>query len=184
MQKTLAYFFVLVYNVNRKICIIKSNFMEDKTMSSRSSRHSRIIEIISKKEIETQEELVKGLKEEGLEVTQATVSRDIKDLGLIKIVGSNKKYKYALINDDSCGTSKIPTIFKESILTTTVLTNMLVIEVIKGTAELVSSFISKQNLDDCLGVVNGADTVLVLAKSGTEEAIRDKIASIMQGNEK
>jgi len=150
---------------------------------SRASRHSRIIEIISKNEIETQEELVKGLRDTGLDVTQATVSRDIKDLGLIKIVGNNKKYKYALINDDTCGTNKIPNIFRDSILTTTTLPNMLVVKVIKGTSQLVSSFITKLNLDNCLGVVYGDETVLVIANNGAENAIRDKIVSIAEGNE-
>ena len=152
-------------------------------MSSRSSRHSRIIEIISKNEIETQEELVKGLKDTGLNVTQATVSRDIKDLGLIKIVGSNKKYKYALINDNTCGINKIPNIFKDSILTSTVLPNMLVIKVVKGTSELVSTFITKLNIDNCLGVVNGEETVLVIAKDGAEEVVRNKIIEIIEGVE-
>lgn len=154
-------------------------------MSSRSNRHSRIIEIISKNEIETQEELVKGLKDAGMDVTQATVSRDIKDLGLIKIVGNNKKYKYSLINDDTCGINKIPNIFKESILTSTVLPNMLVIKVAKGTASLVSSFITKFNLDECLGVVSGDDTVLVIATNDEGiDVIRNKIQETIQGNAK
>ncbi|MBR7091065.1 MAG: arginine repressor [Clostridia bacterium] len=149
---------------------------------SRASRHSRIIEIISNNEIETQEELVSSLRDTGLDITQATVSRDIKDLGLIKIVGINKKYKYALINDDNYGTNRIPNIFKESILTTTILPNMLVIKVIRGTAQLVGAFINKLNLDDCLGVVYGEDTVLLIIRNNAEESIREKITSIQEDN--
>ena len=65
---------------------------------ARSVRQSKIIEIISNNEIETQDELVNALKDAGFDITQATISRDIKELGLIKIVGNSKKYKYAFIS--------------------------------------------------------------------------------------
>ena len=66
----------------------------------KSKRHSKIIEIINSKAIETQEELAEELKSAGFEVTQATVSRDIKTLRLIKIQGSDGKYRYSIINQN------------------------------------------------------------------------------------
>ena len=64
---------------------------------ARSSRQSKILELISTKEIETQDELARELKNANFEITQATISRDIKELGLTKILGSNGKYKYAIL---------------------------------------------------------------------------------------
>ena len=65
---------------------------------ARNSRQSKILEIISQNEIETQEELVDALREAKFDVTQATISRDIKELGLIKILSDSKKYKYAIVS--------------------------------------------------------------------------------------
>ena len=65
----------------------------------RSARHSKILEIISHKEIETQEELCEELEKQNIVVTQATISRDIRDLHLFKVAGVEKKYRYAYIND-------------------------------------------------------------------------------------
>ena len=67
---------------------------------ARNSRQSKILDIITNQEIETQEELVDALRKAEFDVTQATISRDIKELGLIKILSDSKKYKYAIVSSN------------------------------------------------------------------------------------
>lgn len=130
---------------------------------ARNIRQSKIISIISNAEIETQEELVSALRADGFDVTQATISRDIKELGLIKIVGKIKKYKYAFIDtDEKVGTNKTTALFKEAVLSIKPVNNMVVLKTVKGTASMVSGFLDKLALDDMLGCVFGEDTVMAL----------------------
>lgn len=130
---------------------------------ARNIRQSKIISIISNAEIETQEELVSALRADGFDVTQATISRDIKELGLIKIVGKIKKYKYAFIDtDEKVGTNKTTALFKEAVLSIKPVNNMVVLKTVKGTASMVSGFLDKLALDYMLGCVFGEDTVMAL----------------------
>ena len=78
---------------------------------ARNSRQSKILELISTNEIETQEELVSSLKDANFDVTQATISRDIKELGLIKILSDSKKYKYAVVSSSAQALSDVGCIF-------------------------------------------------------------------------
>ena len=84
---------------------------------ARNLRQNKILELISTYEIEKQDELVDMLKKENFEITQATISRDIKELGLVKVMTEDKKYKYAYVVDDEAETnSKYKTIFKEAVV--------------------------------------------------------------------
>ncbi len=133
---------------------------------ARSVRQSKIIEIISNNEIETQDELVNALKDAGFDITQATISRDIKELGLIKIVGNSKKYKYAFIDsEDRVCNNKSISIFKEVTIWIKPVGNLLVLKTVKGTSQLVSSFVDKMAIDGMLGCVHGDDTVMVIAEN-------------------
>lgn len=130
---------------------------------ARNIRQSKIISIISNAEIETQEELVSALRAEGFDITQATISRDIKELGLIKIVGKIKKYKYAFIDtDEKVGTNKTTNLFKEAVLSVQGLNNFVVLKTVKGTASMVSGFLDKLAIDNMLGCVFGEDTVMAI----------------------
>ncbi len=130
---------------------------------ARSSRHSKIIEIISKNEIETQEELVDALCSAGYDITQATVSRDIKELGLIKIAGETKKYRYAFVGEnDNVGSSRVTNIFRQAVMWVKSVGNLVVVKTLKGTAMAVSNFIDKLSIDHVMGCVGGDDTVMVI----------------------
>ncbi len=130
---------------------------------ARSSRQSKIIEIISNTEIETQEELVSSLCNSGFDVTQATISRDIKELGLIKIVGDKKKYRYAFVgNEDRIGANKVANIFKEAVIWVKNMNNMIVIKTLRGTASAVGNFVDRLAIEHILGCVYGDDTVMLL----------------------
>ncbi len=135
---------------------------------ARSSRQSKILELISTKEIETQEELAKELKNANFEITQATISRDIKELGLTKILSSSGKYKYAILGgEQQVVSNKYINIFKESVISVKPALNLAVVKTIKGMAAGVCSFIDKLNLNELLGATCGDDTVMLIFPSTT-----------------
>ena len=131
---------------------------------SRRDRQNAIERIIAEKEIETQNELVDALIAAGFSVTQATVSRDINEMGLVKVAGKQKKYRYALHNSDQ-KINKLSTIFKESVISINTALNMLVIKTYEGSANAACLLLDKLNLPNILGTIAGEDTILVIARS-------------------
>ena len=124
------------------------------------------MELIAKNSIETQEELVEQLKTHGFNVTQATVSRDIKELGLIKIL-ENGKYKYAYLGDGEKPNvnNKMINILRESMVSMDSAGNLIVIKTLSGSANAAAMVIDKLNIDSVLGSIAGDDTLLVIVKS-------------------
>ncbi len=133
---------------------------------ARNSRQAKILEIISNKAIETQDELVSELRAANFDITQATISRDIKELGLIKIATENNKYKYAVIGNtqNPIATNKKMTIFKECVISIKTALNLVVVKTLNGTAGLVSNFIDSLSLNTILGCTYGDDTVMVVTQ--------------------
>lgn len=144
---------------------------------ARSARQSKILELISTKEIETQDELARELKNANFEITQATISRDIKELGLTKILTSSGKYKYAIIGSDEQQISnKFVSIFREAVISAKAVLNIVVVKTLKGMGSGVCSFIDKLNLTELVGAVNGDDTVMLIFPSAIHAA--DAVQSI------
>ena len=131
---------------------------------ARSSRQSKILELISTKEIETQDELVTELKNLNFDITQATISRDIKELRIIKILSSETgKYKYAVVeNENQAVSNKYILVFKEAVISIKNAKNLCVLKTIKGMASAVCGIIDKLNLENVLGAVCGDDTVMII----------------------
>ena len=131
---------------------------------ARSLRQSKILEIISAFEVETQDDLVAKLRQSGLDITQATISRDIKELGLIKILSQESgKYKYSLpVSNDSLVTNKNISIFKEAVISIKPAQNLVVIKTIKGMATAICGLVDKLNLDNVMGAVSGDDTIMAI----------------------
>ena len=130
-------------------------------------RHSQIIRLISQYDIETQEELAEALRKEGIAVTQATVSRDIKDLMLIKIPYKNGHYRYALSNEKQSVMSKSHTaiLFQEAVVKIDSAMNMVVLHTIPGSASSVAFAIDHSKYDVIIGTLAGDDTVLIILKT-------------------
>jgi len=148
---------------------------------TRTRRQSKILEVISGVEIETQEDLVKLLNDEGLKITQATISRDIKELGLIKVLGSNKKYKYVYVDS---GEQKISTkllnMLRESVISIRTAMNMIVIKTLSGSANTAGMAVDKLNYQEVVGSVAGDDTLLIILESAEDAAlIKDKLSQII-----
>jgi transcriptional regulator of arginine metabolism len=148
---------------------------------ARSNRQSKILEIISSKEIETQEELVNALSALDYDITQATISRDIKELGLIKILTDSKRYKYALVDSSNQQISdKYAGIFKESVISIKPAGNLVVVKTLRGVASAISAFIEKMNLEYSLGSVFGEDTVMVICSERDEALLTyEKLSSML-----
>ena len=124
--------------------------------------------MISTKEIETQDELARELKNANFEITQATISRDIKELGLTKILSSSGKYKYAILgSEQQIVSNKYINIFKECVISAKSALNLVVIKTIKGMGVGVCSFIDKLNLNELMGATYGDDTVMLVFPSTT-----------------
>ncbi|MBZ4644751.1 MAG: transcriptional regulator of arginine metabolism [Petroclostridium sp.] len=129
-------------------------------------RHSKILELIESNVIETQEELAEKLKSSGFDVTQATVSRDIKELRLIKVLAENGKYKYAAINTpDANITGRLRTIFAESVTNIDFAMNIIVIKTLSGMAQAAAAAIDAMNWPEIVGSIAGDDTIMVITRS-------------------
>ena len=133
---------------------------------ARSARQSKILELISTKEIETQDELARELKNANFEITQATISRDIKELGLTKILSSSGKYKYTFVgSDEQAISNKYISIFKEAVISVKSALNLVVLKTMQGMGSGICSFVDKLNLTDLMGAVAGDDTVMLIFPS-------------------
>lgn len=133
---------------------------------ARSSRQSKILEIISVKEIETQDELARELKNANFEITQATISRDIKELGLTKILGSSGRYKYAPVGSaEQVVSNKYISILREAVISVRSALNIVVVKTLKGMSSSICSFIDKLNLIELMGATYGEDTVMLIFPS-------------------
>ncbi|WP_069649489.1 arginine repressor [Caloranaerobacter ferrireducens] len=126
------------------------------------ARQTKILEIIEENEIETQEELADLLKKQGIEVTQATISRDIRELGIVKVMTNNGKYKYATLKQkQDCVTERLITIFKNSITAMEIAGNLLVLKTLPGAAQIAGSAIDSMNINNIVGTIAGDDTIFV-----------------------
>ena len=129
------------------------------------NRHSKILEIIEKKDIETQEELAEELRKEGIDVTQATVSRDIKELRLVKVLAPSGVYKYAVIDSNNVDISpKLIRVFAESVLSIDHANNLVVIKTLAGSAQAAASAIDALNWREIVGSIAGDDTIMVVIR--------------------
>lgn len=132
-------------------------------MMHRNARQHKILELISTMEIDTQEELCAELNKLNFNVTQATISRDIKELKLYKISGMTKKYKYACLeSDDDSVRGKMKTLFRECVQTITSANNLIVIKTMRGNGSTAGLLVDSLQLKEILGSIAGDDTLLIV----------------------
>ena len=134
-------------------------------------RQSKLLELIRKNEIETQEELLDYLLKEGFSVTQATVSRDIRELRLTKIPTANGKQKYAVLHDATDNMSeKFVRVFKEGFISMDMAQNILVIKTVSGMAGAVCAAIDAMNMREIVGSIAGDDTIMCVIRTTEDTA--------------
>ena len=132
----------------------------------KTNRQSKIIEIIQKNDVETQEELSVFLEQEGFRVTQATVSRDIRELKLTKIPTSSGKQKYAVIGDSGeAMAQKYERVLREAFISVDMAQNILVIKTVAGMANAVCAAIDAMNMKEIVGSVAGDDTIMCAVRT-------------------
>ncbi len=130
------------------------------------NRHAKILELIDKYQIETQEELAVKLKEHGMDVTQATVSRDIKELRLTKVMVDNNHYKYASISQgESSITNRLLTIFTESFISCDYANNIVVVKTLSGMAPASASAVDSLKWAEIVGTIAGDDTIMIVCRA-------------------
>ncbi len=130
------------------------------------SRHAKILELIEKYQIETQEELADKLREHGMSVTQATVSRDIKDLRLIKVTVDDEHYKYAPISQsEGTFTNRLLTIFTESFVNCDYASNIVVVKTLPGMAQASASAMDTLKWMEIVGTIAGDDTIMIVCRT-------------------
>ncbi len=132
----------------------------------KSKRQNKILEIISQHDIETQEELVEALVNSGFRVTQATISRDIKELKLVKIQSASGVYKYsANKKQDSKDIDVLMRIFRDTVVSVEFAVNLVVIKTLSGSANAAAEVIDGLNLDGILGTIAGDNTIFIATAS-------------------
>ncbi len=139
------------------------------------NRHAKILEIIDNYNIETQEEIAEKLKEMGMDVTQATVSRDIKDLRLIKVMSSDGKYRYATISQtENQVSNRLTNILNEAYVSSDYANNIVVVKTLAGMAQAAASAIDSLKWQEILGSIAGDDTLIIVCRA---EKIAEEIVN-------
>lgn len=152
----------------------------------KSKRHALIREIIESESIETQEELAEALRKHAFEVTQATVSRDIKELMLRKVPTSNGRARYAVPADTSRITAggRSARMFQDSVVEVDASENIIVLKTLPGAANAIASIVDHEAWTEVIGTVAGDDTILLVIKP-KEAAVQvtSRLKSMMKGGQ-
>lgn len=145
-------------------------------------RQVAILDIIEKQEIETQEELASALNARGIRVTQATISRDIKELRLLKVLTPSGKYKYATGDQaDNNLTDRFIRMLAESLLSVSSANNLIVVKTLSGSANVAAEALDSMHWPEVLGTLAGDNTVLLIIRSNEETiTVTSRIREMMK----
>lgn len=138
----------------------------------KTQRQSKIMEIISTRDIETQDQLLQALQEEGYSSTQATISRDIKELRIVKELTSFGTYRYTTSAKEASGTfsTRLNTIFRECVTGFDYAQNIVILKTMPGLASAAGSAVDGMNMSVVVGTLAGDDTVLVVMRDSNSAA--------------
>ncbi len=143
-------------------------------------RHSKIVELIGKYEIETQEELAERLNQNGFRVTQATVSRDIRELKLTKISGRDGRQRYVVMQNQETFSEKYIRILRDGYLSMDMAQNILVIRTVSGMAMAVAAALDAIHFHEIVGCIAGDDTIMCAVRSVDDTIlVMDKIRKLV-----
>ena len=148
----------------------------------KTKRQTKMLELIRKYEIETQEELSEYLEKEGYQVTQATVSRDIRELKLTKVAMENGKQKYvALVETGEDLSEKYIRVFKDGFVSMDMAQNILVIKSVSGMAMAVAAAIDAMGLHEIVGCIAGDDTIMCAVRSVEDTiAVMERLRKLVE----
>ena len=148
---------------------------------NKGQRHIKIREIITANEIETQDELVDILKKDGYNVTQATVSRDIKELHLVKVPTNNGTYKYSLPADQRFNPlSKLKRSLMDAFVKIDSASHMIILKTMPGNAQAIGALMDNLDWEEILGTICGDDTILIICRTPADtETVQKKILELL-----
>ncbi len=150
----------------------------------KTKRHSKIVELINSYDIETQEELAQRLEEGGFAVTQATVSRDIRDLKLSKVVMANGKQKYSLMPKQDGISEKYVRILREAFVSMDMAQNILVVKTVSGMAMAAAAALDSMQMSEIVGCIAGDDTIMAAIRSVEDTVVvMERIRKLVYKNE-
>ncbi|GAU76974.1 arginine repressor [Fusibacter sp. 3D3] len=133
------------------------------------SRQSKILEIIEAKDVETQDELAVELRASGFQVTQATVSRDIKEMRLIKVLTKDGRYKYASIREkEGAVNDRFLKIYRNSVISVDFAGNIVIIKTLVGSANAAAVSIDALNIKEIVGTIAGDDTIFLVVREESQ----------------
>ncbi|MGA4719479.1 transcriptional regulator AhrC/ArgR [Fictibacillus nanhaiensis] len=133
---------------------------------NKGQRHIKIREMISNHDIETQDDLVELLKKANFNVTQATVSRDIKELHLVKVPMNDGRYKYSLPADQRFNPlQKLRRTLTDSFISIDYADHLIIMKTLPGNANAIGALIDKLDWEDLMGTICGDDTILIICRS-------------------
>jgi len=139
----------------------------------KEGRHNMILSVIAEHNVETQDELAVMLKKKGIEVTQATISRDIKELKLIKVQGDGGSYKYAASSAQAPGKLDVfKRVFRDTVISVEKAAGLVVVRTMAGSAGGAAEAIDELGLGDVAGTIAGDNTIFVAVK---QEAHLDRV---------
>lgn len=142
----------------------------------KNRRQRRILEIVANETIGTQKELAERLQQEGFETTQATISRDIKELLLVKVNIGGDRYKYVIAQETPVTDAKLRMVLREFILSYDYSENLLILNTAPGNANTVASAIDRARWPQVIGTLAGDDTVMLVIKP--KEAVQEVVEKI------
>ena len=145
-------------------------------------RQTRVKEIVERLVIRTQDELAEALRNEGIDVTQATVSRDIKELMLVKVPTGDGSYRYAFPAEHNVTVSvaRLEKTFQDSVLAMDSSGNIIVLRTLPGTAQAVAYVLDNVRWPEIIGTVAGDDTIFLVVKpESAVEHVKERLESIM-----
>lgn len=144
-------------------------------------RHSKIVELIGKYEVETQEDLADYLKQAGFRVTQATVSRDIRELKLTKMQTETGKQRYVVMHNQGKFSDKYIRILRDGFMSMDMAQNILVIKTVSGMAMAVAAALDAIHFDEIVGCIAGDDTIMCAVRSIDDTIlVMDKLKKLIE----
>ena len=150
----------------------------------KSSRQNKIVDIVRKHNVETQEELAEYLTRAGFAVTQATVSRDIRELKLTKVQTENGRQKYAVLQGTNAGMNeKLVRVLKDAFVSMDKAQNILVIKTVSGMAMAAAAALDSLEIENLVGCIAGDDTIMCAIRTENDtDHVMKKISSLIYGN--
>ncbi len=149
----------------------------------KNKRHMRIMELIAREPIYTQEELAQRLKDSGEDVTQATVSRDIKEMKLVKVADETGRSRYAMVGESAAGSlsARMIRVFSDTVVSIEHSANIIMVRTLSGSANAAAEAVDTLHWPQILGTIAGDNAIMVVVREGNNtQEVADRLRSLIR----